>query len=131
MINPQPILSASLPPGFREIRLTLATESEHPASDPDVRYVFIAPLGPDGRIDAVLWKRHREACRVVRSRSGAPDVQGHLIHRPGGSWAFHYENIADDVGFHFTDEQFHQGECVSIREAGKFHRFEVAFVRHF
>jgi len=130
MINPQPILNTSLPPTFREIRMTLAKEPEHPEGDAAIKYVFVAPLTPDGKIDASLWRRHREACRVTRSRPGTSDVHGHLIHRPGGSWAFHYENIADDIGFHFSDEQFRQGEYVSIREAGKFHPFQVTLVRH-
>ena len=124
----RPILNASLPSAFREIRLTLAREPDRPEGDEMIKYVFIAPLSPEGKIDAELWRRHRDACRVARSRPGKPDIQGHLIHRAGGSWAFHYESIADDVGFHFQDEHFVEGEYVSVREAGKFRPFRVAQV---
>ena len=71
-IPPKPILNASLPPQFRQFRLALAREPGHPQGDAEVAYIIVAPLNSEDRIDAGLWRKHREACRVVRQR---PDQQ--------------------------------------------------------
>ena len=129
--HPKPILNASLPTQFRQIRIELAREPGHPDGDAAVAYVIIAPLGPQGRIDPKLWRAHREACRIARLRPDSDDRLGHLVHRQGGGWAFHYDtaaNMADEVGFHFADECFVSGEYVSIKEAGKMHTYRVASV---
>jgi hypothetical protein len=64
----KPILNTSVPPSFRQIRLQLARELEHPEGDSGIGYVILAPLDPAGRIDPTLWKQHREACRIARLR---------------------------------------------------------------
>ena len=52
-----------------------------------------------------------------------------LVHRPGGGWAFHYDDgetgLPDDVGYHFADERFLVGEYVSLNEGGKMHTYRV------
>lgn len=126
-----PILNSSLPPSFRSIRLELAREPDHPTGNAGVAYVVLAPLDPNGKIDAELWRQHREACRVARLRPGKDQDTGHLVHRPGGSWAFHYDGnseIADEAGYHFSDEQFVPGEYVSLREGEVMRTFKVAAV---
>jgi hypothetical protein len=125
-----PILNTSLPPQFRQIRLELAREPGHPEGEAAIAYVFLAPLDDDGRIEPELWKHHREACRVARLRPGQDDIHGHLIHRPGGSWAFQYEtaDLPDEAGYHFGDERFVLGEYVSINEERKLHTFRVTAV---
>lgn len=124
-----PILNTSLPPTFRQIRLELARERGHPDGDAHTAYILIAPLDPEARIDAETWKRHRDACRVIRQRRGERDARGHLVHRRGG-WSFHYDDasIPDETGYHFADERFEPGEYVSIAEAGKTHAFRVVSV---
>ena len=87
MSSPTPILNAALPPAFRQIRIELAREQGHPDGAHNIAYVLVAPLDPDGHIDAEAWRRHREACRVARLRPGQATVHGHLVHRRGGSWA--------------------------------------------
>ena len=87
-VPPKPILNASLPPQFRQFRLALAREPDHPEGDAEVAYIIVAPLNSEDRIDAGLWREHRDACRVVRQRPDRPDQHGHLVHRPGGGWAF-------------------------------------------
>jgi hypothetical protein len=129
--HPKPILNTSLPPQFRQIRLELAREPGHPEGESGVAYVIVAPLDPDGRIDSTLWKQHREACRITRLRPHQDDDVGHLVHRPGGAWAFHYDaaaNMPDEVGYHFADERFVAGEYVSINEDGKMHTYRVVSV---
>lgn len=128
--SPTAILNTSLPPQFRQIRIELAREPGHPDGEAGIAYVIVAPLGEDDRIDAGLWKRHREACRVARLRPNQDDSLGHLLHRPGGSWAFQYDlgNMPDEAGYHFENERFVQGEYVSIKEEGEMHTFRVTSV---
>ena len=132
-IHPKPILNTSLPAQFRQIRIELAREPGHPEGDTGVAYVFIAPLKADDRIDPTLWREHREGCRIARLRPDRPDDHGHLVHRPGGGWAFHYDDgvsMLDEVGFHFADERFVSGEYVSINEGSKMHTYRVVSVSH-
>ena len=135
MSKPQlrPILNASLPAQFRQIRIILARESGHPEGDDEFAYIFVAPLDTEGRINPKLWRAHREACRVSRQRPNEQDQPGHLVHRSGGGWCFRYDggvNLPDDVGFHFADERFVVGEYVSINEHGKMHTYRVTTVSH-
>jgi len=127
------ILNASLPAQFRQIRIELAREPGHPEGDSAVAYVIIAPLDVDDRIDPMLWRDHREACRIARLRPGQQDNHGRLVHRQGGSWAFHYDtgaNTPDEAGFHFADQRFETGEYVTINEGGKMHTYRVVSVNH-
>lgn len=129
----QPILNASLPAQFRQIRIALAREPGHPDGDAEVAYIMVAPLDAEDRIDAKLWKAHRDACRIVRQRPDEPDRLGNLVHRQGGGWAFHYDGEAappDDVGYHFADERFVVGEYVSLNENGKMHTYRVTTTSH-
>lgn len=115
---------------LRRIRLELAREPGHPAGSRRHGYVFVAPLDHDGRIDAQIWKRHKDDCRVVRFRPKDEDV-GHLIHGPGGGWSFHYDirgDAPDESGFRFGDERFVLGEYVSIKEGDAMHTFRVSSV---
>lgn len=135
MSKPQlkPILNASLPAQFRQIRIVLAREPGHPEGDNEVAYIFVAPVDAEGRIDPKLWRSHREACRVSRQRPNEQDQFGHLVHRSGTGWGFHYDgeaNLPDDVGFHFADERFVVGEYVSVSERGKMHTYRVTTVSH-
>ena len=129
---PKPILNASLPMQFRQVRIALAREPGHPEGDTEVAYIIVAPLDAEDRIDAKLWREHRDACRVVRQRPDEQDKHGHLVHRPGGGWGFHYVGEADltDVGYKFSDERFVVGEYVSISESGKMHTYRVTSVSY-
>ena len=51
-IHQKPILNASLPAQFRQLRLVLAREPGHPEGDAEVAYVIVAPLDPEDRLDA-------------------------------------------------------------------------------
>ena len=128
--HPKPILNTSLPAQFRQIRIELAREPGHPEGDADVAYVIIAPLDANDRIDAALWRAHREACRFTRTRPNEEDEHGHLVHQ-GAGWILHYDSgIPDSSGFHFADERFVSGEYVSINEAGKMHTYRVVSASH-
>ncbi len=123
-----------LPPSFRKVRLELAREPGHPEGSANFGYLIWAPLDREGKVDAELWKLHRDHFRVVKFRPGNPNEIGHLIHRPGGSWAFHYDIVGDEEdepGFHFENERFVPGEYVSVREGNGMHAYKVCTVEHF
>lgn len=123
-----------LPANFRRVRLELAREPKHPEGSANIGYLIWAPLDGEGKIDAGLWKQHRDHFRVVKFRPGNPNEIGHLLHRPGGSWAFHYDiagNEEDEPGFHFENEHFVPGEYVSVREEDQMHVYKVCTVEHF
>ncbi|MGO9357778.1 MAG: hypothetical protein ACLP1D_08880 [Xanthobacteraceae bacterium] len=131
-VHPDAILNTALPPSFRRIRLELAREAGHPEGESEIAYIVVAPLNDDGHIDAAAWKLHREACRVARQRPRQDTELGHLVHRPGGSWAFHYDISGDtpeEVGHHFESQRFVAGEYVSINEEGRVHTFRVVSVQ--
>ncbi|MBN8976219.1 MAG: hypothetical protein J0I08_07055 [Rhizobiales bacterium] len=124
----KPILNTSLPPQFRQIRLELAREPDHPHGEDDVGYIVIAPLERDGHIALKSWMEHRDACRVTRFRPDGREEVGHLVHRRDGAWAFHYDQatgLPDETGYHFANERFVPGEYVSINENGAMHTYRV------
>lgn len=124
--------AVGLPRAFRRIRLELAREPGHPVGSRRHGYVFVAPLDETGRIDAKLWRQHRDECRVVRFRPDDEDI-GHLVHKPGNAWGFHYDvdgDEPDESGYRFGDERFVVGEYVSIEEDRTMHTFKVSSVEH-
>ncbi len=103
-----------------KIRLELARTKDHPEGARSIGYEFTAPLNDKGRIDPGLWQGAKDRCRVRRFRPAEEDDIGHLIRKPGGSWAFHYDIHSDEEddesGYRFADHVFKPGEYVSIRE---------------
>jgi hypothetical protein len=121
---------SDLPANFRRIDLALAREPEHPTGDPSDRYVLIAPLTADHRLDSETWRDHRQVCRVVRHQAGETAI-GRLIHGPGGQWRFHYDitgEVADETGYRLGEERFIPGEYVSIVRDNESHPYQVAAV---
>jgi hypothetical protein len=99
----------------------------------------VAPLGPDGRLDAALWREIRDHCRVRRFWIGERDRHGRLVHRAGGeggaTWLIDYDDRTDEddeTGYHLGMHAFVEGEYVSIRDAGDEteRTFRVAHVSH-
>ncbi len=117
---------------LRRIRLNLARTKDFPGGSARHGYEFVAPLDADGHIDAAAWKTHRDQCRVRRFWGDEEDDIGHLVHRPGGSWAFHYDiggDEDDEPGYRFAQHAFKVGEYVSIKdEEGEMHTFQVVTV---
>ena len=116
-----------------KIRLELARDHDHPAGSAAVGYEFVAPLDKDGKIDPVEWHKRRANCRVRRFRPQEADDIGHLIRKPGGSWAFHYDietdEEDDEAGYRFGDHAFMIGEYVSIREDEGLRTYRVVSVQ--
>ncbi|MGB8278119.1 MAG: hypothetical protein WCF20_09370 [Methylovirgula sp.] len=121
------------PPNFRRIRLELAREKGHPVGSSSSGYVLIAPLDANAHLDAKAWREHRELCRVIRFRPEEPDDIGHLIRRPKGRWAFHYDlegDIDDESGHRLEHDRFVTGEYIAIDEEHGSHTFQIASVEH-
>ena len=129
----KPILSASLPSQFRQIHLELARECGNSEPDMDAAYTIIAPLDENGRIDPMLWRAFRDACRVARFRLGEDNFLGHLDYHLSGGWAFHYDrntSIPNEIELSFANQRFVEGEYVSINENGNMHTYRVVSVSH-
>ena len=118
--------------GLKTIRLNLARTPEFPDGSERHYYRFTAPLDADGHLDPEGWRRNREKCRVVRNWGGEEEDVGHLVHRQGGSWGFHYDidgDEGDESGFKLSTHRFAPGEYVSIRdEDGDMQTFRVVTI---
>jgi len=106
--------------GLKKVRLELARDHDFPRGSRQHGYELVAPLDADGKLDPHLWKAEREHCRVRRFWGDEEDELGHLVRKPGGSWAFHYDiegdEDDDEAGYRFNDERFIPGEYVSVHE---------------
>ena len=116
------------------VRLELARDQDYPDGSSANGYEFVVPLTGEGRIDALAWRKHRERCRVRRFWEEEPDEQGHVVHRPGGTWAFHYDLQGDadedEPGYKFDSHVFRPGEYVSLREQdGSMRTFRIVSVK--
>ena len=105
---------------FRKIRLELARDHEFPDGSRHHGYEFVAPLDANDRIDAGEWSKERARCRVRRFWEGADDEIGHVVRKPGGNWAFHYDingdEDDDETGYRLGDHRFRIGEYISVRD---------------
>lgn len=119
---------------LRRVRLELARDHDFPEGSSERGYDFIAPLDDNGHLVADAWKALRERCRVRRFWPGEREEVGHIVHKPGGAWAFHYDihgdPAHDETGFHLDTHVFKPGEYVSVKEQdGVMHTFRVVSVR--
>lgn len=105
---------------LQRVRLELARCPEFPQGSHEHGYDMIVPINAEGHIDADAWKLLRDRCRVKRFWGDEPDEVGHVIHKPGGTWAFHYDirgdAAHDETGFRFESHAFVPGEYVSLKE---------------
>jgi hypothetical protein len=118
---------------LRRVRLELARDPAHPEGSRLHGYDFIAPIDEHGAIVPEAWRALRERCRVRRFAPDTADEVGHLVHKPGGSWAFHYDihgdPAHDETGFRFDHHKLAPGEYVSIKEQdGVLRTFQVKSV---
>ncbi len=105
---------------LRRVKLVLARDPDFPDGSVERGYDFIAPLDAKGHIDVAAWKALKDRCRVRRFWAGERDEVGHIVHKPGGAWAFHYDIHGDashdEPGYHFESHALDPGEYVSIKE---------------
>ena len=117
---------------LKAVRLNMARSRDFPSGSAQHGYRFTAPLDDDGHLDAELWRKEREHCRVVRFWGDEEHDIGHLVHRGAGGWGFHYDlggDEGDELGYKLDGHRFVPGEYVSIRdEDGDLHTFQVSVV---
>ena len=118
---------------LRRVRLELARDHDFPEGSRDHGYDFIAPVDDRGHIVLAAWRLLRERCRVRRFWAGEADEVGHIVHKPGGAWAFHYDIHGDpqhdETGFRLEKHTLKPGEYVSIKEQdGVLRTFRVVSV---
>lgn len=105
---------------LRHVRLELARDHEFPNGSTERGYEFVAPIDEDGHLVASAWQQLRDRCRVRRFWGHEPAEVGHIVRKPGGRWAFHYDIHGDpdhdETGFHLETHKFLPGEYVSITE---------------
>lgn len=116
------------------IRLELARDHDFPEGSRERGYEFAAPLTESGLIDADEWKKNKTACRVWRFWKNEDGEVGHLVRKPNGHWAFHYDVHGDadndETGYRFSSHKFVPGQYISIREHDDHMRtFRVVSVR--
>jgi hypothetical protein len=116
------------------VRLELARDKDFPDGSSANGYEVVLPLTADSHIDTEAWRKHRERCRVRRFWDGEADEQGHVVHRPGGTWVFHYDLKGDpdedEPGYKFGSHVFRTGEYVSLREQdGEMRTFRIVSVK--
>ena len=117
-----------------KVRLELARDQDFPEGSSEHGYEVVVPLNADGHIDAEQWRHNKKRCSVWRFWDGEADERGHLVHRRGGTWAFHYDVRGDpeedEPGWKFDTHVFKVGEYVSLREQdGELRTFRVVSVR--
>jgi len=102
------------------IRLELARDRDFPEGSRHHGYEFVAPIDAAGHIDPDAWKENRQRCRVRHFWGGKDEEVGHVIRKPGGAWAFHYDILGDadddETGYRFGDHTFRLGDYVTIKE---------------
>ena len=102
------------------IRLELARDRDFPEGSRHHGYEFVAPIDAAGHIDPDAWKENRQRCRVRHFWGSAEEEVGHVIRKPGGAWAFHYDILGDadddETGYRFGDHTFRLGDYVTIKE---------------
>ncbi len=116
-----------------EIRIEMARNPEFPDGSAAHGYEFVAPLNSADHIDAEAWHQLRAKCRVKRFWQGEPDELGHLVRKPGGSWAFHYDvhgdENDDETGYRLGNHIIRSGDYISIREHDEeMHTFKIVSV---
>ncbi len=116
-----------------KIRIEMARSPEFPDGSAAHGYEFVAPLNSADHIDAEAWHQLRAKCRVKRFWQGEPYELGHLVRKPGGSWAFHYDvhgdENDDETGYRLGNHIIRSGDYISIREHDEeMHTFKIVSV---
>lgn len=118
--KPSKITAAQAVQMLQRVRLELARCHEFPNGSQSHGYDFIVPIGDHGHIDLEAWRLVLDRCRVKRFWGSEPDEVGHVVHKRGGVWAFHYDirgdAAHDEPGYHFETHKLIPGEYVSIKE---------------
>lgn len=121
---PQPVLEPVTLARAGRARLKRIVLEEAGAERPEHpdRYVVIAPLDGDGRLDAAAWREREPACGVTREGAGGGQAEGRLWHGARAGWFFRFDEAGgriDEAAFQFHLEALAVGGLTSIRRRGR------------
>lgn len=91
----------------------------------------MAPLTPDGRLDELAFREHRNDCIARRFAPDEDPVEGRLARR-GERWFFDYDDSreVDEPVYRLGEHRFAVGEYVSITdEDGRLLTYKVTEVQ--
>jgi hypothetical protein len=113
------------------MRLARNPGTEFAEGDDHRGYALVAPLTPDGHLDAAAYARAKAACSVRRFAPDEDPADGMLVHQ-GQRWFFDYEDAADagdEPVFRLGQHRFAVGEYVSVTdEDGRLLTYKVTDV---
>ena len=113
------------------MRLARNPGTEFADGDDHRGYSLVAPLTPDGHLDAAAYAKAKTACAVRRYAPDEDPSDGKLV-RVGQLWYFDYDNAEDtgeEPGFRLGQHRFAVGEYVSITdEDGRLLTYKVTDV---
>jgi hypothetical protein len=122
---------SSIPLSRIVMRLARNPGTEFADGDDHRGYALVAPLTPEGRLDANAYAKARDACVVRRFAPDEDPVDGRLAHQ-GSRWFFDYdggEPMDDEPVFRLGQHRFAVGEYVSVTdEDGRLLTYKVTEV---
>ncbi len=114
------------------MRLARNPGTEFADGDDHRGYALLAPLTPDGHLDAAAYAKVRGAC-VVRRFAPDEDAQEGRLARRGENWFFDYDETAtadDEPLYRLGQHRFAVGEYVSVTdEDGRLLTYKVTEVQ--
>lgn len=99
--------------------LRLARNPGFPDGDSARGYSIVAPLDAEGRLDADLWREHKDACTVRRFSPNKEEVADGLLSNRGGHWFFQYDEPSEGPNepvYRLADHSLRIGDYVAIKE---------------
>jgi len=113
------------------MRLARNPGTEFADGDDHRGYSLVAPLTPDGHLDAAAYGKARAQCVVRRFAPDEDATDGKLVHQ-GQRWYFDYDDSAaagEEPVFQLGQHRFAVGEYVSITdEDGRLLTYKVTDV---
>jgi len=112
------------------MRLARNPGTEFAEGDDHRGYSLVAPLTPDGHLDAQAYARAKDACVVRRFAPDEDPADGKLA-RAGQRWFFDYgdEIVDEEPVYRLGQHRFAVGEYVSISdEDGRLLTYKVTDV---
>ncbi len=112
------------------MRLARNPGTEFAEGDDHRGYSLVAPLTPDGHLDAQAYARVKDACVVRRFAPDEDPADGKLA-RAGQRWFFDYgdEIVDEEPVYRLGQHRFAVGEYVSITdEEGRLLTYKVTEV---
>jgi hypothetical protein len=113
------------------MRLARNPGTEFADGDDHRGYSLVAPLTPDGYLDAAAYGKARARCVVRRFAPDEDAAEGKLIHQ-GQRWYFDYDDSAasgEEPVFQLGQHRFAVGQYVSITdEDGRLLTYKVTDV---